>query len=263
MGFDETVATGQAPLLHDKVAVITGVGSGIGRAALRLFQAAGATVIGCDRNPDTARSAAEEFGVDVLPGDVTKQADVDHLIQAAVDRYGKIDVLYNNAGVGLVSDVAHVAHEITDETFDTTVDINLRGTFLVCRSALPHMLSDGGAIVNVSSIYGVISSAGSLSYAAAKAGVLGLTRSIACDYAAYGIRCNAVCPGFVDTDMPADYVAKQASPAETAAAIRDAHLLKRLARPEEIAATALWLCSDAATFITGSTILADGGYTAL
>jgi NAD(P)-dependent dehydrogenase (short-subunit alcohol dehydrogenase family) len=263
MAFDEHVATGRAPLLEGKVAVITGVGAGIGRAAARLFQAAGATVVGNERDAGRASKVAEELGIEVVVGDVTEQAAVDALTAAALDRHGRIDVVYNNAGVGLVSDIPHPAHLITDATYDLTLDVNLRATFLVCRSVLPHMLERGGAIVNASSIYGVISSEGSLAYAASKASVLGLTRSIACDYASHRIRCNAICPGFIDTNMPADFAAKQEDPEQTVATIREAHLLKRMGLPEEIAATAAWLCSDAATFITGAAILADGGYTAI
>ncbi|OJU80839.1 MAG: hypothetical protein BGO11_19790 [Solirubrobacterales bacterium 70-9] len=263
MAFDEAVATGQAPLLQGKVAVITGVGSGIGRAALRMFQSAGATVVGCDRNPESATAVREEESAEVLVGDVTNQADVDELIRTTVAAHGRIDALYNNAGVGLLADRPDLTHEVTDGDFDKTLDINLRGTFLMCRSAIPHMSEAGGAIVNASSIYGLISSEGSLAYAASKAGVLGLTRTIASEYATDGIRCNAICPGFIDTPMPAGFIGKQEDPERVAAEIEGAHLLKRLGRPEEIAATALWLCSDAATFITGAAIVADGGYTAI
>jgi NAD(P)-dependent dehydrogenase (short-subunit alcohol dehydrogenase family) len=163
MAFDEAVATGQVPLLHDKVAVITGVGAGIGRSAARLFQAAGAQVVGSDIDSKLGRACADELGIEVCSGDVTNQHDVDALIQTAIDRYGRIDILYNNAGVGILSDGTVPVHETTDAVFDRTLAVNLRGTFLASRSVLPHMMAKGGAIVNAASIFALVTGAGTVS----------------------------------------------------------------------------------------------------
>jgi NAD(P)-dependent dehydrogenase (short-subunit alcohol dehydrogenase family) len=263
MAFDEAVATGQAPLLHDKVAVITGVGAGIGRSAARLFQAAGAQVVGSDLDSELGPACADELGIEVCLGDVTNQNDIDALIQTAIDQYGRIDILFNNAGVGILSDGPVPVHETTDAIFDRTLAVNLRGTFLACRSVLPHMMAKGGAIVNAASIFGLVTGAGTLSYSTSKAAVLGLTRTIAVDYAEHGVRCNALCPGFIHTQMVTDLLDTVEDPESTLKTLREAHPVKRLGQPDEVAAAALWLCSDAASFVTGAAILVDGGYTAV
>ena len=249
--FDPAAATGEKRMLEGKVAVITGIGTGIGRAASELFARAGATVVGCDLDADG----------DVLAVDVTVEDDVRRLMNVAIERHGRIDVLYNNAGVGTIRETPVPLHETEDWVWERTIDVNLRGTFLVSRAALPHMLDNGGAIVNVSSVYGLVAGVAAPSYAASKAGVIGLTRAIAVDYARYGIRANAICPGFTATAMVLDYVAKLDDPSSARAEIDGAHLVGRLGLPDEIAAAALWLSSDAASFVTGAVLTVDGGYT--
>jgi len=265
MNFDRSTATGRRPLLEGKVVVITGVGQGIGRAALRLFSEAGATVFGCDLDLDAANHAASEAngGGDVLVmrGDVTSESDMSELAERASGPHGRIDALYNNAGVGTIADVPMILHDTPDGIWETTLRVNVTGTFVTCRAVLPHMLEHGGAVVNVASVYALVAGSAAPAYIASKGAVVALTRSIAVDYAEYGIRANVICPGFTETAMVLGYVDKLEDPAAARAEIDAAHLLGRLAKPDEIAAAALWLCSDAASFVTGATLAVDGGYT--
>lgn len=250
--FDARVATGERPPLEGKVALITGAANGIGKAAVALFRRAGAQVVACDRVGGDGVEAA----------DVTAAADMERVAALAVERHGRLDVVFTCAGVGTIRDEPAGVHLTEDWVWDTTLDVNLTGTFLTCRAALPHLIAaGGGSIVTVSSIYGLITGPGSPAYAASKAGVLGLTRALATDYAAHDIRANALCPGFCGTDMVFGYVGKLPDPAAALREIEATHLLDRLGLPEEIAAAALWLASDAATFVTGAAIPVDGGYT--
>ncbi len=263
--FDHLGATGQRPLLTGKVAIITGVGQGIGRAAMRLFTEAGAAVVGCDLDEAAGAAAVAALGPDadvsIVRGDVTSPVDMAALADEAVKRHGRIDVLYNNAGVGTIADVPTMLHLTPDSIWDTTIDVNLKGTFLACKAVLPHMLATGGSIVNVASVYALVAGPAAPSYAASKGGVIALTRSLAVDYAESGIRANVICPGFTATEMVLGYVEKLEDPIASRTEIDAAHLLGRLAQPEEIAAAALWLSSDAASFVTGAVLAVDGGYT--
>jgi NAD(P)-dependent dehydrogenase (short-subunit alcohol dehydrogenase family) len=252
MAFDAEAAAGRKPLLEGKVAVVTGARSGIGRAALRLFAAAGAHVVGCD---------LESEG-EVVAGDVTSPADMERVLGEAAERQGRIDVLYNNAGVGTIRETPAPLHETEDWVWERTIDVNLRGTFVSTRAALPHMLEHGGSIVNAASIYGLAGGAAAPSYCASKGGVIALTRSIAVDYAERGIRANVICPGFTETRMVTSYLDRLDDPATARAELEAAHPLGRLASAEEVAAAALWLASDAASFVTGAVVTVDGGYTA-
>jgi NAD(P)-dependent dehydrogenase (short-subunit alcohol dehydrogenase family) len=261
MAFDEDVATGRAPMLGGKVAVISGVGSGMGHAALRLFSAAGATVIGAELHEATAQAAAEEVGVPVHVVDMTVADQVENLMDSVAREHGRIDVLYNNAGIGMIDENPGPLHETSDYIFDHTIEVNLRGTFLACRSAIPHMLAAGGSIVNVGSSYAIIAGPNSPSYCASKGAILSLTRSLAVDYAARGIRANALCPGFIDTAMVSLLISKQPDPKAAVDELHSVTPAGRLGSAEEVAATALWLSSDAASFVTGVSLSVDGGFT--
>lgn len=263
MIFDSQIATGLRPMLTDKVVIVTGVANGIGRAALALFAQAGASVVGCDIDDVGAKAAAADASGDTLTlqADVTSASDMKSVVQATLDWRGKIDGLYNNAGVGTIADVPVPLHETVDDIWDRTLDVNLRGTFVTTRAVLPHLLDRGGAIVNVASVYALVAGPEAPAYIASKGGVVSLNRSIAVDYAPYGIRSNVICPGFTETAMVLDYVEKLEDPQAARTEIDGAHLLNRLGLPGEIAATALWLLSDAASFVTGATIPVDGGYT--
>lgn len=264
MSFDPAVATGTKPMLSDKVAVITGGGHGIGRAALRLFLRSGAQVVTCDVDSEALSAIKKEFGdqVTMVAADLSTKQGVRDLVTAAGDAHGRIDVLYNNAGIGTLSDTLLLVHETPYEIFEQTIRVNLWSTFAVSRESIPLMLDRDTSIINVASIYAVVAGAGSVSYIASKGAVLAMTRSIAFDYGRQGIRANVLCPGNTDTRMVRDYTSKAPDPTLAATEFAEAHLLGRLGRPEEIAAAALWLASDASTFVTGAVIPVDGGYTA-
>jgi len=264
VSFDAAVATGHRPALEDKVAVITGGAHGIGREAVRLFIAAGAKVVTCDLDTQALGELTSSLGDDVLGvhADIATHEGVASVVQAAATRFAKVDVLYNNAGVGTLSDSFLLVHETPYEVFEKTLQINLWSTFAMTHETLPLMLGRPASIINVGSIYALVAGAGSVSYIASKGAVVAMTRSIAFDYGSQGVRANVICPGYTDTRMVSDYTSKAPDPARAGAEFAAAHLLGRIGRPEEIAAAALWLASDASTFVTGAVIPVDGGYTA-
>jgi NAD(P)-dependent dehydrogenase (short-subunit alcohol dehydrogenase family) len=239
-----------------KVALVTGGGAGIGRATALAFAAAGVAVVVLDRDgaaaDETARLAREAAAV---AGDVTRSDDLARAVAVARERWGGLDAAVNNAGITLHRKLQ--AHEIDEGDWRRVLDVNLTGVFLAMRAEIPALLErGGGAIVNVSSVAGLVgSSAADAAYSASKHGIIGLTKTAALDYAVARIRVNAICPGPVNTAMVADAVHMgdfftRASPME------------RIAEPEEIAAAAVWLCSDAASFVTGAALPVDGGYVA-
>jgi NAD(P)-dependent dehydrogenase (short-subunit alcohol dehydrogenase family) len=190
------------------------------------------------------------------PADIRSPAAVETVVRTAVDAYGSIDILCNNAGIGLV----RAAHETTDEEYDTVLDTNLRGIFLTCRSAVPHMVKQqSGSIINVGSVAGWVGFAQDAVYCASKGAVLALTRQMALDYAPYGIRVNCVCPGFVDTEMMRVFIASHADPGEIEREIVGMHPIGRVGQPREIAAAVAFLASRDASFITGESLAVDGG----
>jgi dihydroanticapsin dehydrogenase len=244
-----------------RVVLVTGGGSGIGRAACGLFAGEGAEVAVADRSEREGRETASRLdghGVFVCL-DVADPAAVAAGVEAVEERFGRIDVLFNDAGVEL----SRPLHETTEEEWDRVFAVNLRGMFLVCRRVLPGMMRRRtGCIVNVSSISGLLGWPASAAYCASKGGVIQLTRQMAVDYAPHGIRVNCVCPGTTLTPMIERLFAQE--PDEPAARRRVAamHPLGRFARPEEIAEAVLFLASDEASFITGAALPVDGGYTA-
>jgi NAD(P)-dependent dehydrogenase (short-subunit alcohol dehydrogenase family) len=245
---------------HGRVALVTGAASGIGRATTELFAGQGARVVACDRDTERGGAAVDELSAAgheavFVAADVTDADAVSAVLARAVDDYGRLDFAANCAGVG----AGHATtHEYSDEEWDRIVEINLRGTWLAMRLEIAQMLDqgDGGVIVNVSSTLGVRGALFSSPYSASKHGVLGLTRSAAVEYAAAGIRVNAVCPGVIDTPMMDETF-------ERFPDIRDALIgfvpLGRMGRPDEVANAIAWLCSDGASFITGEAIAVEGG----
>jgi NAD(P)-dependent dehydrogenase (short-subunit alcohol dehydrogenase family) len=250
------VMDGRDDQLRGRTAIITGASRGIGAAAARLFAERGSAVVLAARDAEALAvlsTEIQEAGGQALavPTDVTEPTSVERLVQQAVAAFGRLDAAFNNAGGG------HMPVPLADfsvEDFDRVTGVNLRGIFLSMKYEIPAMLeSGGGAIVNMSSTVGILGWQGLGAYVAAKHGVVGLTRSGALDYADRGIRINAVAPGSIMTERIRGLSDEQRAP------ILQAVPAHRIGLPEEVAATAAWLCSDEAAFITGAVIPIDGG----
>jgi NAD(P)-dependent dehydrogenase (short-subunit alcohol dehydrogenase family) len=234
-------------------AIVTGGSRGIGRAVVDRLRADGAQVLTCGRGP---RPAGLPGGVHWVQADVAAPGAAERVVAAAADAFGQVSLLVNNAGVLVEKTVL----DSTDEDWDLVVGTNCRGLFAMCRAVLRGMTSTGGVIVNVGSISGVLADPTMALYNASKAFVHGLTRSIAVDHGP-AVRCNAVSPGWIQTDMADEGFALASDPA---AARRDAvarHPARRLGEPADIAATVAWLASDEARFVTGQAVTVDGGLT--
>ncbi len=242
-----------------KVVAVTGGASGMGGACVRLFAEGGAQVVVLDRNADGARAAAESSGGLAIAGDVSLSTFCNEAVAAILQRYGRLDVLVNAAGIIKRTDVIHTSDEAWRQIFGVNVD----GIFFMCRAALPHMVERrSGVIVNFGSIWGDIGSSGVAAYCATKGAVHNLTRAMALDHARDGVRILAVCPGEVDTPM----LSSERSAPPTRAFLDDLAdrtiPVGRLAQPEEIARVVVFLASDAASYMTGSLVTVDGGFTA-
>ena len=248
----------------DRVVLITGGGSGIGEAMALAFAHEGGRVLVVDRDADGASRVASSIvasgGVAVAEtADVALASDMQRVIDGAVARWGRLDVLCNNAGIG----IAAVCHETSESDWDLTMAIDLKGVFLGCKYAIPHMLRQGGGVIcNTSSVAGQVGVLNRAAYCSAKAGVLGLTKSIAIDYASHNIRCNALLPGTVDSPWIGKVLAQQTDPVGERARMEARQPVGRMGRPEEIAQAALYLCSDDASYATGTGLVIDGGLTA-
>jgi NAD(P)-dependent dehydrogenase (short-subunit alcohol dehydrogenase family) len=246
---------------ENKVALVTGAGSGLGLATARAFAAAGAAVVLADWHEKSVGSVAEEMTARgqkalAVKCDVSDDAQVEDMIRRAVDTFGQLDAAYNNAGVqNLLAETA----DTTREDYDRVMGINLRGVWSSMKFELQQMRKQGnGAIVNCSSLGGLVGGAERGIYHAAKHGVIGFTKSAALEYAARGIRINAVCPGLIQTPMSDQMVA--AGQGDALKAMEKSIPMARVGRPEEIANAVLWLCSEAASYITGQSISVDGGF---
>ena len=241
--------------LQDKVAVITGGVSGIGAATARLFVSEGAKVVLVDLNEEKGKEFETELkalNAEALfiKADITSEEEVANIFKQTVESFGKVDVVFNNAGIGRVQP----SHELEYAEWRKTVNVDLDGVFLVARESIREMLkTGGGTIVNTASMYGWVGSPGSAAYNAAKGGVLNLTRSLALEYAEQNIRVNSLCPGFIDTPI---------IPEESKKALAAATPVKRLGKAEEMAKAVLFLASDDSSFMTGNSLTVDGGYTA-
>lgn len=249
-------------MLHNKVAIITGAASGIGREVAILFSNKDASLVLCDVDKKKLFKTAdtiEKQGGRVLPvvADVSNEKEVKKLINETIREYGKLDIACNNAGVG--GELATTADYSVKE-WDRVMNINLKGQWLCMKYEIPAMLKNGeGSIINVSSILGTVGFANAPAYTAAKHGLIGLTKTAALEYAAKAIRINAIAPAFIETPMLEK--AGITTDEEMKASVVELHPMARLGRPEEVADAVLWLASDESTFVTGHTLLVDGGYT--
>lgn len=246
--------------LKDKVAIITGAASGIGKATAILFAQHGAKVVVADIDENGANQPVtdiQEAGNESIyvQTDVTISDDTKRMVQQTVKTYGKLDILLNSAGIAMRLPVG----ELPEADWHRCLDVNLTGVYLCAKSVIPEMQKNGGgSIINMSSIYGIVGGDVRAAYVASKGGVTNLTRGMALDYAADNIRVNCICPGFVETPLVAGVVKTP----EEYRNLADRHPMRRLAQPEEIAYGALYLASDESAFVTGIALPIDGGYTA-
>lgn len=250
---------------HDKVALVTGAGAGIGRATAMEFGRAGARVVVSDivdeGGEETVRQIRQAGGdATFVRCDVSVAGEVEALVHRAVQAYGHLDYGVNNAGIeGTLAPI----DRMSEEAWQRVLAVNLTGVWLCVKYELQQMLRQGsGAIVNMASILGVVGFAQAGAYVAAKHGVVGLTQTAALEYAEKGIRVNAVCPAFIETPMVMERGLAAGTHPEAYRQLAALHPVKRLGTPDEVANAVLWLCSDAASFVTGDAVLMDGGYTA-
>ena len=253
--------------LKDKVALVTGGGSGIGHATAVLFAAKGAKVVVSDLNEanaleTVAKIKAEEGDATAVTGDVSKNADAEAMVRGAVETYGSLDVVVNCAGV--VAGKALPAGASPEEVWDRVMDVNLKGTYLVTWHAVRTMeQSGGGSIINIASINGLVGypiglGGGFDAYVPSKGGVVQFTKNLAIDYGKKNIRVNCICPGHIDTNLIREFIQNP----ERREWLEQRYPMGRIGRPEEIAYAALFLASDESSFVTGAPLIVDGGYTA-
>lgn len=256
--------TAHRPRLEGKIALVTGGGTGIGRATAQAFARHGASVVVAGRRSEPLQEAVQAIrgaggSVEAVTGDVGRADDAGRLVRETVATYGRIDVLVNNAGQELVANLL----DTTEEWWDRVLDTNLKSVYLLSREALPHMIENGGgSIVNVASQLAFVGAQNFAAYTASKGGVINLTRSMALDHALQNVRVNALCPGAIDTPLLRRQFEDQEGPQGTLEDLANLHPMKRLGRPEEIAHAAVFLASDESSFMTGSALVVDGGYIA-
>lgn len=247
--------------LAGKVTIVTGAGSGIGRASAIRFAEEGARVTCVDLQRDTAEATAAEIGdaAVAVAADVSDPAAVRAYTDDTVERWGGLHVVFNNAGVNLPG----IFHEASDEVVDRTLAVNVKGPLYGCRYAIPHMLrGGGGSLINTSSVNGIVAEPFLAIYATSKGGIIMLSKGIALDYAKQGIRCNAIAPGWVDTPVNYAHAEMLGGLDKVYADIDSFQPIGRPGEPREIANVALFLASDESSFVTGSVLVADGGMTA-
>lgn len=247
--------------LDGKVALVTGASSGMGREIAKLYVAEGASVIAMARRKERLDEIAADSNGKIIPfaGDITNDEDIDDAIKLAIDKFGKLDILVNNAGI---MDNMVPAADITDELWDKVIGLNLTSVMKLTRAALKEMLKvESGVIVNVASVGGLKGGMAGTSYIASKHGVIGLTKSVGYEYAPKGIRCNAICPGGVNTEI-AESGMSDANPFGLERAMLGMGTNPRQGEPEEIATVALFLASDDSSFVNATTIVADSGWAA-
>ncbi len=248
---------GAGKRLAGKVCIITGAASGIGLASARLFTAEGARVVMADRD-ERGEQRADEMGATFRRVDVSRQTEVEALVAFAEHQYGQLNVLFSNAGIT----VAGSLEQTSEQDFDRLVAVNLKGAFLCVQAAIPALKrAGGGVILTTASGAGLVPRPGLAAYAATKAGVVMLTKSVALEYASDGIRSVSICPGIIETPMSQTMDGLYADPAAARAQIEALYPLGRYGKPEEVAQAALFLASDEASYVTGVAFAVDGGRT--
>jgi NAD(P)-dependent dehydrogenase (short-subunit alcohol dehydrogenase family) len=249
-------------ILKNKIALITGGATGIGRATVETMAKHGAVVIFCDNNKQQGiknKKRLSNMGLETffLSADVSKESDVKKVINYTIKNFKQIDILFNNAGI---EQNVTPSHKVDVKTFDKIIAVNLKGVFLFCKHTLPHMMKrKRGAIVNNSSISAFANVGGNISYAASKGAIMSLTRVLAIEYAKYKIRVNAVCPGVIDTPMNERNLKRAKNKNELKNKWKTITPLGRVASPYELAQTVLFLSSEMSSFVTGVGLLVDGG----
>ena len=252
-----------ADQFEGKVALVTGGGAGIGRAGALAFARGGAKVVVADRQTEDAEQTAQSIrgmgGEAVfVRADVSRREDIEAMVKVAVDTYGRLDLALNNAGIEGAKFIPTA--EYPEDAWDDVIRINLKGVWLSMKYAIPHLLRQkGSAIVNIASVAGLTGSRLGSAYHASKHGVIGITKAAAIEYAAQGLRVNAVAPGVIHTAMAERAFLHNPAVASRVGAM---HPLGRMGTPAEVAEAVVWLCSDAASFITGHTLAVDGGFLA-
>ncbi len=250
-------------MLKEKVAIVTGAGSGIGKATAEYFAQQGAKVVAVDVNAASGEKIVGGIvnggGVAVFcQSDVSIAAQVESMVSTALDRFGRLDILVNNAAIQILSKLV----ETTEADWDRTHSVNLKGVFLGCKYAIPAIKKGGGgAIVNIASVLGLVADPDLAAYCAAKGGVISPTRVAALTYGVDGIRVNCICPGDVETPLVEDYFNKDPDPARLRNEIYSKYALRRIASPNEVAKVAAFLASHQSSFMTGSAVVMDGGLT--
>lgn len=250
--------------LRGKVAIVTGGGKGIGAAISRRFAAEGARVVVAQRSEPAAQAHVEAIRsaggqAFAVRADVADRQQIQALVARTVAAYGPPDILVNNAGIFVADDPL----QLSEDDWRRTMSVDLEGVWWLTREVLPHMLDRGGAVINIASTHSVLIVPGCFPYPVAKHALVGLTRALAAEYAARGVRINAIAPAYIETDMVSSYLASKDDPHGERGRVAGLHPIGRMGRPEEIAGPAVFLASDDASFISGEVLMVDGGITTI